>query len=107
MPPDSSTTGPSGVSTGTYDTDNDEIYILKVKRLLRVFGEPITLFGETNAQRVERLKAIQLKRAEAYASFICIASEFHHLCYFQSEQGISYHVYVSLSDCSSPFSVPT
>lgn len=65
--PSSDVPGTAESSANGAESD-DAISLLKVKRLLRSFGEPITLFGETNAQRVERLKAIQQRRAELYVS---------------------------------------
>jgi len=36
----------------------------EVKRRLRAFGEPITVFGETDAQRLDRLKAVEMRSHE-------------------------------------------
>lgn len=52
-------------SLGTGTSVVDEAYSLhRVKRQLRLLGEPVTLFGETDAQRIERLKQIQLRKQD-------------------------------------------
>jgi hypothetical protein len=43
-------------------------FIFQVKRRLRQFAEPITLFGETDDQRFERLKAVEVAKHEQSTS---------------------------------------
>ncbi len=54
----------SGSGAGTGGVARSNIPAIEVKRRLRVLAEPITLFGESDDERLERLKLVEVKHHE-------------------------------------------